>query len=144
MKRIKYFFLFVLLSVCGLSAQELNAEMEDFSFESYANSATVRIAVVNLTGSVSNATIHVSSPISGTISTTGSNSLVGTPLQIGSNLVMLAFFYTGPSCNLQITNSLHGDLQYSETVRVSSSASFQDAVPINPNGSTTISIQMVN
>lgn len=140
MKRIKYFFLFVLLSVCGLSAQELNAEMEDFSFESYANSATVRIAVVNLTGSVSNATIHVSSPISGTISTTGSNSLVGTPLLIGSNQVMLAFFYTGPSCNLQITNSMG----YSTTIHASSSTSFQDAVPINPNGSTTISIQMVN
>lgn len=140
MKRFKYFFLFVLLSVCGLSAQELNTEMEDFSVESYANSATVRIAVVNLTGTLTNATLNVYSPISGTISTNGTNAIAGTPVQIGSNLVMLAFRYTGPSCNLQITNSMG----YSTTIHVSGSTSVQDAVPINPNGSTTISIQMVN
>lgn len=144
MKRIKYLFLFILLNVCGLSAQELNGEIEDFSFNGYANSTTVRIAVVDLTGPLRNATISVYSPISGTISPTGQNGIIGTPVLIGSNLIMLAFYYTGPNCSLQITNSLNGDLNYRKTVGISDSGSFQDAIPINSSGNTTISIQMLN
>ena len=140
MKRIRYFFLFALLSICSLAAQEVTNETNIQTSEN-TTANNIRIAITNFSGSTESGIVTVSSPLNGTISTNGtsSNSLIGTPsVTIGSNLVMLAFTYRGPSCQLEITNSYN----YSTTISVSNGTTYSNPMPLNPNGNTTISLTM--
>lgn len=148
MKRFRYFFLFILLGIFNI----INLSARDSEeIEKVTDANLVRVTILKTAGShISPVSAYVTSPISGYISTMGevgsgtSNSVVGTPVLIGNNLVMLSFDFNAPmpgnSRTLHITNGLG----YDKFVNCGMTYHFQDAVPLNPNGETVIGIYVTD
>ncbi len=138
MKRIQYFFLCALMSICSLTAQEMTNQT-NVQVTEQANSHTVSIVITNSAGSGKSGTVRLTSPTSGTISTSGASSITCNPtMMLSPNLIMLSFDYTGSSCKLEISNNYN----YSTTISASNGTHYQNAIALNPNGYTTISLRM--
>ena len=145
MKRFFVLLVFVSAILCNLSARVCGNQLSS----TYPYS--LRISLLKSPGSSYNAVkVQLYSPLTGTLSnvqnesTNTSQSIVGNPLTIAPNMVMLSFQISGALQYKNRTIHISNSCGYDIDMNVDPIDTVQETVPLNPNGDTVITITVTD